>query len=181
MNETHITYAHGRWKGHNSIKQANEILKQEKLVSTDLSGSQISSEIMSRDETRGYNVDIAVGRLSVEWNTLFSIRERGVLVKKKTVICSRPLIWSLTKPHFSCGYRDWLASKFCLFSEFLFFPTCFCFAEVLTLWQRTWQHKSKFRSPPPPPQKLSFPPSFLISIPQVSSDWLFGSCHRSTL
>ena len=83
MNETHITYAHGRWKGHNSIKQANEILKQEKLVSTDLSGSQLSSEIMSRDETRGYNVDIAVGRLSVEWNTLFSIRERCVLVKKK--------------------------------------------------------------------------------------------------
>lgn len=155
-----VTHAHGHWKGHHGIKKANEILKQEnwyQQISVDL---QIASEIMSRDEIRGYNVDITIGRLSVEWNTLFSINKEYLSRKQEQwfveaanlVTYKAPvLLWPLGLPCFpilSLTSHEFLS---------LFFPACFCLADVLTFWQRTWQQrKSKFRSPHPPHQKLSF-------------------------
>ena len=97
-----------------------------------------------------------------QWSKIqFFYQRKRCFSKTRTVICSRPLIWSLSKPQFSCGHWDSLAFKFSLspllwISLSLFFPACFCFADVLTLWRRTWWQKSKCRSLTPPHQSSLF-------------------------
>ena len=130
-------------------------------------------------------MDITVGRLSVEQNTVF-LSEKEVFQQNKNsdlfkatdlVTNKAPvLLWPLG---LTC-FQILSLSPPLNFSVSLL-PCLFLFCRCSDLVTENLVTKVQMQISHAPTPKLSVPPSFPISIPQASSDWSFGSCHGSTL